>query len=145
MATSSIMMDPASETRFHAKCLADDIGNCVVWTGGKSNGYGLFRFERKQRRAHRVAYEHWRGPIPAGLVLDHLCRVRSCVNPWHLRIVTRRDNTLAVGSLNLCKLNADKALCPGGHEYTHQSPDGKRRCRICRAAAENRRYHARKA
>lgn len=43
-------------------------------------------------RTHRVTYEHYRGPVPEGMQLDHLCRVRSCCNPWHLQPVTLREN-----------------------------------------------------
>lgn len=144
MATT-IILDPQSEARLHAKCIADDIGDCVLWIGAKNHGYGQWTVGGDTGKVHRIAYEHWRGPIPPGLVLDHLCRVRSCVNPWHLRIVTRQENTLAPGSLAPAKANADKDRCPNDHEYTHRDPDGKRRCRTCRAADENRRYHAGRA
>lgn len=60
------------------------------WTGVLSNtGYG--RYKRKQ--AHRVVYEREVGPIPEGLVLDHLCRIRCCVRPYHLEPVTPEENT----------------------------------------------------
>lgn len=56
-------------------------GSCLLWTGSLNNkGYGKIG----DRYAHRVTYELARGPIPAGLELDHLCRTPACVNPDHL-------------------------------------------------------------
>lgn len=71
--------------------------DCWIWTGHHaSNGYGMFcvSHERKVHTllAHRAAYELLVGPIPASLQMDHLCRVRDCVNPAHLEPVTRREN-----------------------------------------------------
>jgi hypothetical protein len=74
---------------------ADD--GCWLWTGGKNeNGYPLLWDADKHGmiRAHRFIYEIWHGPIPTGLVLDHLCRVRHCVNPQHLEAVTCSENLL---------------------------------------------------
>ena len=65
---------------------------CWDWLGGKSNGYGRFWVEGRLVQAHRWAYETMVGPIPEGLTLDHLCRVRYCVNPSHLEPVTLGEN-----------------------------------------------------
>ena len=71
----------------------DPITGCWFWTGAcLPNGYGAFRLERQTLGAHRVGYELFNGIIPPGLVLDHLCRVRSCVNPGHLEPVTDQVN-----------------------------------------------------
>ncbi len=79
--------------RFWAK--VDRSGECWLWTGNVyRDGYGQFYVERRQVRAHRWAYESEVGPIPEGLVLDHLCRVRLCVRPSHLEPVTNRENLL---------------------------------------------------
>ena len=68
---------------------------CWFWTGFKNKaGYGLIYINRKLTRAHRLSYEIYKGEIPKNLVLDHLCRVRHCVNPKHLEAVTSRENTL---------------------------------------------------
>lgn len=71
--------------------------NCWNWTGYISDtGYGRprFRVGGKQYflRAHRMSYEFKIGPIPAGMILDHTCHNRACVNPEHLRPVTDKQN-----------------------------------------------------
>lgn len=77
---------------------APHLGSCWIWTATLTEGYGRFiaQARRGERRvwvaAHRWSYEHLVGPIPAGLELDHLCRVRDCVNPGHLEPVTSAEN-----------------------------------------------------
>ncbi len=67
---------------------------CWLWAGfiHPKNGYGSYRMNGRTCGAHRASYELHVGPIPDGYDLDHLCRVRSCVNPSHLEPVTRREN-----------------------------------------------------
>lgn len=69
-------------------------GECWIWTGKiNGSGYGEVVLRTKYAgQAHRLMYERMIAPIPEGLVLDHLCRVRSCVNPWHLEPVCQRTN-----------------------------------------------------
>lgn len=67
-------------------------GGCWIWAVGKSNGYGRLFHQGQTRSAHRLAYEAWVGPIPDGLEIDHLCRVKSCVKPCHLEPVTHTEN-----------------------------------------------------
>lgn len=69
-------------------------GDCVVWRKGLKNGYGLFSpaGSRTQVYAHRYAYELEHGPIPEGMIVDHTCWNRACVNPDHLRLATRQQN-----------------------------------------------------
>jgi len=74
----------------------DRSGDCWLWTGGASDGYGKIQEDTPSRRkafAHRVAYELANGPIPDGLVIDHMCHVTLCVNPSHLRAVASKQNS----------------------------------------------------
>jgi len=84
------------ESRFWSSIVKTD--SCWLWIGTvNSTGYGYFQTGgrgTKKARAHRYAYEFLVGPIPKGLVLDHLCRVKICVNPEHLQPVTQRENVL---------------------------------------------------
>ncbi|MDX3067722.1 HNH endonuclease [Streptomyces sp. ND04-05B] len=73
--------------------MTDRSGECWVWTGRKNpKGYAQIVIAKHQRTAHRVSYETFIGPIPEGLEIDHLCRVRHCVNPAHLEPVTHQEN-----------------------------------------------------
>lgn len=65
---------------------------CWIWQLGSLNGYGKVTRNGKQMGAHRAYYEEYIGPIPAGMQIDHLCRVPSCVNPEHLEAVTQAEN-----------------------------------------------------
>jgi hypothetical protein len=67
-----------------------DENGCLIWQGYiMPNGYG----NSGSTYAHRIAYEQACGPIPEGMTVDHLCEVKVCVNPAHLELVTRGDNT----------------------------------------------------
>ncbi len=73
------------------------VGNvceCWHWTGHTCHGYGYVRMYGKRFRAHRLAYIETFGQPPSDLVLDHVCGVRSCCNPWHLEAVTQQQNVL---------------------------------------------------
>lgn len=78
--------------RFWAKVEKSD--SCWLWTGAlfPSNGYGALHLDGAAVPAHRVSYELNVGPIPDGLTIDHLCRVRACVRPDHLEPVTQAEN-----------------------------------------------------
>lgn len=109
------------------------VEGCWIWCGSLllHGGYGQFNNGRTMVLAHRWAYEHFVGPIPDGLDLDHLCRVRSCVNPEHLEPVTRSEN-LRRGYA----ARGVKSHCAQGHPFdevnTFPRHDGGRGCRICR-------------
>ncbi len=114
---------------------------CWLWTGATSNGYGqvtrLVDGVYRKFYVHRIAYEQTRAPIPAGLVIDHLCRVPRCVNPSHLEAVTHVENTMR--GMAPQAINARKTTAPCGHEYDHVEKGGNRRCYACsRAAARER-------
>lgn len=126
------------------------LGPCWIWNGAKlANGYGRLTINdgRKAFLAHRISYELNVGRIPEKLQIDHLCRVRNCVNPGHLEAVTCRINLLRGETITaLC---AAKTHCPKGHQYsienTYTDPDGCRHCRICKNRQWREMYARRKA
>lgn len=104
---------------------------CWLWAGSiGSHGYGQMRHEGTTKLAHR---------LPAGLDLDHLCRVRSCCNPDHLEPVTRIVNARRGMRGLMRKVEAAKIThCPAGHEYTHANTYHGSNGRSCRACARAR-------
>lgn len=132
---------------FTAKLLArveyDTNGGCWLWSGGLNpGGYGSFFVKKSAGKmtrepAHRLSYRLFRGEIPAGLQIDHLCRVRCCCNPAHMETVTARVNTLR--SKATSALNALKTHCPLGHEYSPENTWRRRGARICRTCVQARR------
>lgn len=118
-------------------------GDCWIWNGAPtSEGYGRFTFDGAQFYAHRFVWELVVGEIPPEMTLDHgeACSNRLCVNPDHLDVCTRAENTRR-GAV------ARTSTCPSGHSYhtdnTYRTPQGHRRCRVCardRAAVDRARY-----
>lgn len=103
--------------RFWSKVIGGDVSECWIWQGSKSpGGYGNFIIKANTECAHRVAYRWLIGPIPEGLDLDHLCKRRDCVNPWHLEPVTRLIN---IRRSNGCR--ATETHCANGHAWTAQT------------------------
>ena len=120
--------------RIAAYAMPEPNSGCVLFMGHLlENGYGRVLVDRRVTQAHRVAYEAEYGPIPPGLVIDHLCRVRSCINPKHLEVVTQRINILRGTSPSA--RNITKTACLRGHEFTKETTkrarDGHRACRVC--------------
>ena len=115
---------------------------CWLWTGRTNHdGYGSCGVREgagigRTQRVHRIAWELVIGPIPVEKVLDHLCRVRHCVNPEHLRVVDSKTNTLA--GIGPTAINARKLVCGEGHPLTGDNlyicPRGRRNCRECKKA-----------
>ena len=147
---------PPVEARFWSK--VDKSGDCWLWMGSlTASGYGSFRGENRTVLSHRQAYELLVGCIPDDLTIDHLCRVRRCVNPTHMETVTNRINILRGNGISARA--ALRIHCPHGHPYDLFNTirdNGCRRCRICReqqrrhrqetgaAAAASRRWYARR-
>lgn len=136
----------------HPDYLEEDRGHetpCWIWQGGLDrDGYGLAGWLNAGRRSSRPAHGHYYekliGPIPDGLELDHLCRVRACVNPGHLEPVSHDENVrrgLAHRTI--------QTHCKRGHpfddENTYRHPNGRRICRTCRRAHLHAYYYRRKA
>jgi len=110
-------------------------GSCVETTYSVgSHGYGQVGWREvdgtvRMALTHRVAYAAYRGDIPDGLTVDHICRNRRCINPMHLRLLTNVANASDNG-------NARKTHCPEGHPYegdnVYRNPNtGHRYCREC--------------
>lgn len=123
-----------------------DLGPCWYWTAGQNGkGYGRIRIRSHDVLAHRFAYELLVGPIPAGLELDHLCRVRCCVNTDHLEPVTNQVNVLRGNGKTAA--NARKTHCPQGHAYDVGNTywwRGRRYCQVCQQAYGRARRDAQK-
>lgn len=121
---------------------------CWLWRGNLgASGYGRFKFVGGEAKAHRVSYELSVGPIPEGLVLDHLCRNTWCVNPRHLEPVTNRENTLR--GIGAPAVNARKTHCNEGHPLSGDnlriyvdSYGEHRRCLKCKRANAHGRKEA---
>lgn len=115
---------------------------CWLWQRRLNHGgYGMTSFGGRTMGAHRVAYILWIGPIPAGLDLDHLCRVRHCVNPAPLEPVTRAEN-LRRSTFTGPGANAVKTKCVNGHPFTEantyrpKAAPHRRQCRACKRTRE---------
>lgn len=131
--------------RFNEKYIVDEATGCWNWAGSlvgrnaKSPAErGVFYLgpghDRTRVLAYRWSYEHFVGPIPEGLQIDHLCRNPRCVNPEHLEPVTARENVRR-GTSHIAQL-MDTTHCPRGHELfgdnLYIGLDGGRRCKTCR-------------
>ena len=126
-----------------ARHVAEDPDGCWLWEGGVKGSpgmpYGAVKYRRVSYLAHRLAYELLIGPIPEGMQLDHLCRVRLCFNPRHLEPVTPRENMIR--GTGPSARNSVKEHCLHGHPlsganlyvYT-RSGETARACRACRLA-----------
>lgn len=107
---------------------------CWLWIHTLRSGYGAYWDKEKRHygQTHRLAYELLVARIPAGLQLDHLCRVRCCCNPTHLEPVTIKENILR--GEGVAAINYRKTHCPSGYAYAEFgrfAPEGDRRCREC--------------
>lgn len=113
---------------------------CWIWTASlDGKGYGQININQRPQRAHRETYKLFFGEIPKGLVLDHKCRTKNCVNPFHLEPVTQAENVRRGDAGKylkvLVELRGNK--CKKGHNYEEYPPYTSKRgtiiCRRCRA------------
>ena len=127
--------------RLLSGCVFDEMSGC--WNRMRGNnklGYSQIHVGRRTLASHRLSYEIYRGEIPSGLVLDHLCRNACCINPFHLEAVTQRDNILR--GLGIPAVNARKTHCINGHVFdinntriSAGSHGPMRQCRKCNLAS----------
>ena len=125
---------------------------CWLWRGSRArNGYGRFRISpNRTAPAHRFSYQLLRGPVSEGFEIDHLCHDaectlgeacphRRCVNQWHMRLVTHREN-MASGRSNMARWR-NPTHCPQGHEYSPENMYRYGTRRMCRACTLTRMKH----
>jgi len=128
---------------FVQKIEIDPLTFCWNWIGHIiRKGYGYFHFNNKDGLAHRFAYKYWKGEIPTGLELDHLCNNKKCVNPSHLEVVTHVENMRrAIIPKGIYSKEGKKTHCPQGHEYNEKNTfyrKSGRHCKICTKIHNNR-------
>ena len=137
------------QAKIRARVVALENG-CWEWIGYRRSSGGAYPFiygdltlargnMQLKMRAHRLSFLAFKGTIPPGHDIDHLCRVTVCVNPDHLEAVTRRENLLR--GVGISAQHAAKTACPQGHPYDGFR-NGGRRCSICDRATEKRRVRA---
>ena len=119
--------------RFERMYQAVPLSGCWIWMGALDrDGYGSFFVKGRRFRAHRFAFEQSRGLVPADKELDHLCRVRCCVNPMHVEPVTHQVNMLRGDGV--ASENAAKTHCKNGHPFLGGNlavRAGRRVCKAC--------------
>ena len=121
--------------------------SCWIWQASKHLGYGRFRFNGTVVYAHRFCYKLFKGDIPNNLVLDHLCKNPSCINPEHLEVVTQKENSIR-GETGHYTLKIKKGYFDCGHEYSIENmyfiksgrSKGRGVCKICARIRAEKRY-----
>jgi len=123
-----------------ANSIPEPNSGCLLWLGAMNQfGYGRARLGGKRMVAHRAAYILACGPVPDDLELDHLCRVRCCINPAHLEPVSKVVNVRRGSAGQTAgRRAATRTHCPHGHPYSGDNlfvrPSGARECRTCMRA-----------
>lgn len=114
----------------------NDINSCWICLKGFTTGRGYRGklINGKWTSMHRLMYTIFIGKIPRDMTLDHLCRRKNCINPFHLEVVTRKENILR----SFCPpaMNARKTHCIRGHKFDYKNTRttgsrGIRECRKC--------------
>lgn len=125
--------------KFRDRYVVNPETGCWEWTGFRfqgGKGYAGISIDKMPRGAHRVSYELFVGPIPEGMVVDHLCVVAHCVNPAHLEAVTPDENRR--------RQRERQTHCRNGHALSGPNLLLVRRCRTCARAAEERHVEKRR-
>lgn len=129
-----IVIPPRVAENAATKWEEDENGCWVSTYSVASHGYAQVGWQDQGKRlgttAHRAAWVHFNGQIPAGATIDHLCRVRPCVNPAHLRLMSNRDNARGGGGWHTTKPVPTGRKCHKGHEVL-QFMSGAKHCREC--------------
>jgi hypothetical protein len=139
---------PLLNDRLWAQSKQDVTTGCQLWTGTlHKDGYGQIKVNRKTRLAHIVSYELAIGLVGDGLELDHLCRVRRCIQPTHIEPVTNLVNIMRGHSPMAVALLT--GFCQRGHEFTPEnsiikSSGGQKQCRACAKMTNHLWYVARR-
>lgn len=117
-----LVMSDRQTAVFDSRITIDDETGCWNWSGPfHTSGYGQYSIARMPYRIHQLAYWRYKGDVPAGLEIDHLCRNRICCNPEHLEAVTHQ--------VNMARAFAARTACDRGHEYTEENTRITRRAR----------------
>jgi len=123
--------------------------SCWEWMGCTVTGYGIFHFNGRRILAHRFFYELFKGLIPKGLVIDHLCRNKKCVYINHLEAVTQKENILR--GIGVASQNSKKTHCIHGHKFTLQNTyiyikkgNKERYCKTCNCIRTKQSQHKNK-
>lgn len=139
---------PLDHFKFLSKIISTPDNECWTWGGFVENGrYGRFDIKNSEGKwnwfyAHRVSFLIFNGKLTDGLVVDHKCKNKSCVNPDHLREVTNRFNVV-VNSTSKFAINAKVEKCPKGHPYSGKNlmmTKKGRACRECNREWTKKRY-----
>ncbi len=112
----------------------NDMNDCWLWRGTLVKGYGMFSIKGKNVLAHRISYQFTNESVDNSLELDHLCRIRKCVNPKYLEQVTHKENVLRGHSPMAISLRF--GCCKRGHPFNMQNTRilksrNSKECRIC--------------
>jgi len=133
--------------RILAKAVRD--GDCLIWQGQTmKNGYGQISWHNRSWLVHRAIWTALKGEIPAEMTIDHLCRRRNCVEVAHMEVVTRGENSLRGGGLEVVYANRRaREFCKQGHPLSGENlrinKAGHRICKECGRVGW-RRWKARK-
>ena len=124
-------MDIKQTDRFLSHVDRSGPNGCWEWTSTIApNGYGRMFLDKQQYAAHRLSYRKFKGIIPDGFQIDHLCKNTKCVNPDHLEAVSRTENVHRSSATGMRK------TCKRGHLLTPENCRPNRSCRICANARE---------
>lgn len=130
------MINSSNSARFWAKVsIPDPESGCMLWTAAKAVGYGRFKIDGTLYQAHRLVYQYYVGPNHDDVVIDHICHKRACVNPTHLQVLSREENSSKMPEGFVRPKPERWTHCAQGHDLSEPGNtymNGTRqRCKIC--------------